>query len=172
MPQSDQYHAAFVDIIREPTLARIYTSVRRTGPKSVGDLIDELDIPERTAYDYVHKLDNAGFLQATTDTRPVTYTADEIDLTLKADGETRAITPTFIAAIARRDTDDDINVFLDKHGVDGLATALDYTHEYIDGTVNHRIMARERDISPLEASLILQALRDIVNEERGEVNVK
>jgi hypothetical protein len=55
------------------------------GSKSVGDLIDELDIPERTAYDYVHKLDNAGILQATTDTHPVTYIADEIDLTLKTE---------------------------------------------------------------------------------------
>lgn len=175
MSQSEQYHGtalgemiSLVEIIREPTLARLYTAVRRTGPKSVRDLVDELDIPERTAYDYVNKLNDAGFLQTIPDTHPVMYTAAEIDLTLQADGETRSITPTFIAAIARRDTDDDIDVYLDKHGVDGLATALDYTHEYIDGTVNHRIMARELDISPLEASIILQSLRGIVNEDRGE----
>lgn len=175
MSQSEQYHGtalnemmSLVEIIQEPTLARIYTAVRRNGPMSVRDIVNELGVPKRTAYDYVDKLADAGFLQTTTETRPMTYTANDIDLTLQADGETRAITPTFIAAIAQRETDDDIDVYLDKHGVDGLATALDYTHEYIDGTVNHRIMARELDIAPLEASIILQALRDIVTEERGE----
>lgn len=175
MSQSEQYHGtalnemvSLVEIIQEPTLARIYTTIRRNGPMSVRDIVNKLGVPKRTAYDYVDKLADAGFLQTATDTRPVTYTVAEIDLTLQADGETRAITPMFIAAIARSETDDDIDVYLDKHGVDGLATALDYTHEYIDGTVNHRIMARELDISPLEASIILQALRDIVAEERGE----
>jgi DNA-binding MarR family transcriptional regulator len=175
MSQPEQYHGtalnemiSLVDIIREPTLARIYTFIRCTGPQSVRDIVDDLEIPERTAYEYVNKLVDAGFLQTTTDTRPAMYTANAIDLTLQADDETRAITPTFIAAIARREIDDDIDVYLDKHGVDGLATALDYTREYVDGTVNHRIMARELDLSPLEASIILQALRDIVAEERGE----
>lgn len=159
---------SLVDIIREPTLARMYTIIRRTGPKSVSEIVDELDVPERTAYDYVHKLEDAGLLQTTTDTRPARYSATEIDLTLQADGETRAITPTFVTAIAHRDTDDDIDIYLDKHGLDGLATALDYTHEYVDGNVNHRIMARELDLSPLEASIILQALQDIVEAQRED----
>lgn len=159
---------SLVELIQEPTLARIYTYVRRAGPATVGKITDELEIPKRTAYDYVNKLTDAGFLRATTDTRPVTYTADEIELTLQADDETQAITPEFVEAIARSETDEDVDVYLDKHGIDGLATALKYAREYVDGTVNHRIMARELDISPLEASIILQALRDIVDKDRGE----
>lgn len=59
---------ALVDIIREPTLARIYTAIRHTGPKSVNEIVDELDVPERTAYDSVYNLGESGFLQTTTDT--------------------------------------------------------------------------------------------------------
>lgn len=159
---------SLVDLIREPSLARIYTYVQQTGEVAVGEIVDEIGIPERTAYDYVNTLEDAGFLCPTTDTRPVTYAAEEIDLTLQAHGEKRHITPEFVEVIARRETDADIDVYLEKHGIDGLATALDYAHEYVDGTVNHRIMARELDISSLEASIILQALRDVVDEDRGE----
>lgn len=159
---------SLVDVIQKPTLARIYTAIRRTGPKSVGEIVEELNVPERTAYDYVYTLEDGGFLQSVSETRPVSYTATEIYFTLQAGGETRAITPEFVAAIARRDTNDNIDVYLDKHGIDGLATALDYTNEYVNGTMNHRIMARELDLSPLEASIILQALRKVVETEREE----
>lgn len=158
---------SLVDLIRDPTLSRIYTYVRRVGPSTVGTIAEEVDIPERTAYDYVHKLEDAGLLRPTTDTRPVRYTAEDIDLTLQAGDEMQDITPAFVEAIARRDRDEDIDVYIEKHGVDGLATALEYAREYVDGTVNHRIMARELDISPLEASIILQSLRDVVDVDRG-----
>lgn len=159
---------SLVELIREPTLARIYTHVRRSGASTVATIAEELDVPERTVYDYVDTLDDAGFLHATTDTRPVKYAASDIELTLQTDDDVREITPAFVEAIARRDIDDDIDVYVEKHGVDGLATALDYAREYVDGTVNHRIMARELDISPLEASIILQALRDVVEDTREE----
>jgi len=63
---------------------------------------------------------------------------------------------------ARRD--EDIDVYIDRHGLDGLAVALEYAHEYVDGTVNHRIAARELDLSPLEAEIILQALEPVAIE--------
>ena len=49
-------------------------------------------------------------------------------------------------------------------GIDGLAVALEYAAEYVDGTVNHRLAARELDLSPLKAEIILQALEPVVTE--------
>jgi hypothetical protein len=66
--------------------------------------------------------------------------------------------------MAHRTDNGDIDVFVDRHGLDGLATALEYAREYVDGTVNHHIMAREQELSPLEAEIILQALEPIVRE--------
>jgi hypothetical protein len=92
--------------------------------------------------------------------RPYEYTAESISLTLSTDGETQTITPALIAAVARRDENEDIDVYIERHGLDGLAIALEYDNR----TVNHRIAARELDFSPLEAEIILQALELVATE--------
>jgi hypothetical protein len=58
--------------------------------------------------------------------------------------------------------DDDVDTYIDRHGLDGLAVALDYAREYAEGSVTHRIMAREQGLSPLEAGVVLDALRPVV----------
>lgn len=156
------------DVLETPPLARIYAHVLQHGPVTVSDLIEALDVPQGTAYDYVKKLESAGLIEKTSTQRPYEYDAEPLSLTLSTDGETQAITPSLVAAVARRDDDEDIDVFVDRHGLDGLATALDYTFEYVEGTVNHRIAARELDLSPLEAEIILQALEPVAETYRSE----
>jgi DNA-binding Lrp family transcriptional regulator len=136
----------------------------QAGPVTVGEIVETVDVPQGTAYEYVEKLETAGVIERIGDRRPSQYDADPISLTLSIDGDTRTITPALITAIARREADDDINVFIDRHGLDGLATALVYASEYVDGSVTHRITARELDLSLIEAEVILQALEPIAEE--------
>lgn len=159
---------ALVDLIREPMRARVYTHVRRVGMATVADVVESLDVQKREVYDHVTELEDAGFLRVISDERPAKYAASEIDLTLDANGRTRRITPAFVEAVSLSETDEDVSAYVDRHGVDGLATALEYARKYADGSVNHRIMARELDILPLEASIILEALRDVVDEDRED----
>jgi len=149
------------DLIETPALARIYTYTEREGPVTVGDLVDELGIPQGTAYDYVQRLEAADLLKQVTKSRPYEYDAEAISLTLSVDGTTTTVTPALIAAIAHVDTDEDVDVYVKRHGLDGLSAALEYAFEQVGGTVNHRIMARELDLSPLEAEIILQALEPV-----------
>lgn len=153
-----------VDLLETPALARLYAHVLQDGPMTVADIVDELDIPQGTVYDYIQKLEAAGFVENVSDHRPAAYNTESISLTLSTDGETQTITPALIAAVAQRDEQEDINVFIERHGLDGLAVALEYAYEYVDGTVNHRIAARELDLSPLEAEIILQALEPVAIE--------
>jgi len=153
-----------VDLLETPTLARMYAYVLRNGPATVSELVSELDIPQGTAYDYIQKLEAAALAEQTREQRPAEYDTESISLTLSTDGGTQTITPALIAAVARSETDEDIDVFVDRHGLDGLAAALEYAVEYVEGTVNHRIAARELDLSPLEAEIILQALEPVVTE--------
>lgn len=157
-----------IDLIETPPFARVYAHIRNEGPVTVAELTEAIDIPQGTAYDYVRKLESAGLLTKTQEDRPYEYAATEVRLTLSSDDQVRTITAELIEAIARRDENGDLDVYIDRHGVDGLATAIEYAHEYVEGTGNHRIMARELDISPLEAEIILQALEPIVRANRGE----
>jgi len=152
------------DLLETPALARLYAYVLRDGPVTVADAVETLDIPQGTAYDYVRKLEAAGLVAEISDGRPSEYDAEPVSLTLSTDGETQTVTPALVAAVARREEDGDIDVYIDRHGLDGLALALDYAFEYVDGTVNHRIAARELDLSPLEAEVILQALEPVAAE--------
>jgi len=98
------------------------------------------------------------------DEQPTEYDTETISLTASADSDTQTITPALIAAVARRETDEDIDCFVGRHGLDGLAAALEYADDYVEGTVNHRIAARELDLSPLEAEIVLQALEPVVTK--------
>ena len=155
-----------VKLPETPALARVYVHVLRAGPTTVSELIDGLDIPQGTAYDYVKRLEAAGLFEKTREERPAEYEAEAVSLTFSAEDETRTITPELVDAAARRAEDADIDVYVDRHGIDGLAIALDYAHEYVDGEVNHRIAARELDVSPLEAEIVLQTLEPVVLAHR------
>jgi len=154
------------DLLEEPQLAKLYAYLAREDEATVQELMNELDLAQGTAYTYVNRLVDAGVIEATTDEQPRVYVARDINLTVTAADGAReyTITPALIDAIARRTTDDDIDTYIDRHGIAGLATALTYTVDRERGEVTHRLMARDLDISPLAAEIILQALRPVVHE--------
>jgi hypothetical protein len=154
------------DLLEEPRLAQLYAYLIRDGEATVQELMDTLDLPQGTAYTYVNRLADAGVIAEQSETQPRTYMANEIDLTVTASDGTREyrITPVLIDAVGRRATDEDIDTYIDRHGIAGLATAINYAVDRERGSVTHQVMARDLDISPLAAEIILQALRPIVHE--------
>ncbi len=154
------------DLLDEPQLAQIYAYLTREGETTVQQLMDALDLPQGTAYTYVNRLVDTGVLKQTSDDQPRTFVAREIHLTVTdaVDDHEYTITPALIDAVGRRTTDDDIDTYIDRHGVAGLATALTYAVERERGDITHRTMATDLDISPLAAEIILQALRPVVHE--------
>jgi hypothetical protein len=107
-----------------------------------------------------------GTIETITDAGTQQYRATTIGLSLSAgQGErTYTVTPALIDAVGRRSEDDDIDTYIDRHGLAGLATALVYAVDRERSRVTHRLMARDLDIAPLEAEIILQALRPVVHD--------
>ena len=165
------------DLLEEPQLAQLFAYVAREEETTVQEAMDALDLAQGTAYSYVNRLVDADVIEATTDEQPRTYVARDIDLTVTAADDDReyTITPTLIDAVGRRRTDDDIDTYIDRHGIAGLATALTYAVARERGEVTHRLMAQDLDVSPLAAEIILQALRPVVHEyvdiEESEASV-
>jgi len=56
-----------VDLLETPALARIYAHVLQGGLVTVAEIVDELDISQGTAYDYVQKLEAVGIVEKTCD---------------------------------------------------------------------------------------------------------
>ena len=154
------------DLLEEPQLAQLYAYLARDGEATVSDVMDDLDHAQGTAYSYVDRLGDAGVVEVTDDDQPRRYSAREIDLTVTTPAGDReyTITPALIDAVGRRETNADIDTYIDRHGVAGLATALTYAVARERGEVTHRLMADDLDISPLAAEMILQALRPVVHE--------
>ena len=153
------------DLLEDPQLARLYAYFHREGPATVKEAMAALNLPQGTAYSYVNRLQEAGVLDMVTDEQPREYEAVEIELSVSADrGErTYTVTPMLVDAVGRRDGNDDIDAYTDCHGIAGLATALTYAVARERGEVTHQLMARDVNISPLEAEVILGALRPVVH---------
>ncbi|MDV7351024.1 helix-turn-helix domain-containing protein [Halorubrum distributum] len=154
------------DLLEEPQLAQLYAYLVRERETTVQDVMDDLELAQRTAYSYVNRLVDAGVVNVTDDEQPRRYAVREIDLTVTTAAGDReyTITPALIDAVGRRETDADIDIYIDRHGVAGLVTALTYAVARERGEVTHRLMAEDLDISPLAAEMILQALRPVVHE--------
>ena len=156
-------------LLQEPQLAQLYTYLVHGHEATVQDVIDDLELGQGTAYSNVNRLADAGVVEVTHDKQPRRYAAREIDLTVTTAAGDReyTITPALIDAVGRRETNDDIDTYVDRHGVADLATALTYAVDRERGEVTHRLMAEDLDISPLAAERILQALRPVVHEHYG-----
>jgi len=154
------------DLLADPALAQLHAYLARGGEATVREMMDALDLPQGTAYSYVNRLVDAGLIEETRTAQPRAYIAREIDLSVTADDDEReySITPMLIDAVGRRTEDDDIDTHTDRHGIDGLATALTYTIARERGEITHEVMARDLGISPLAAEYILQALRPVVHD--------
>ena len=154
------------NLLEESQLAQLYAYLSRKGEATVQDVMDDLELVQGTAYSYVNRLVDAGVVDVTDDEQPRRYVAREIDLTVTTAAGDReyTITSALINAVGRRETDADIDTYIDRHGVAGLATALTYTVARERGEVTHRLMAEDLDVSPLAAEMILQALRPVVHE--------
>lgn len=153
------------DLLEEPQLAQLYTYLAHEDEATVQDVIDDLGLAQGTAYSYVNRLVDTGVVEVTQTEQPRQYAANEIDLTVSASKDRQyTITPALIDAVGRRETNDDIDTYIDRHGVAGLATALTYAVARERGEMTHRLMAQDLDISPLAAEIILQALGPVVDE--------
>jgi hypothetical protein len=162
---------AISDVIQDTRLAHLYARAFELDSPTVEELAVGLESSTTTVYEDVKHLVEIGLLERVTETQPHRYRASRVDLTVQADGEMFHITPTLLLALAARESNENINLYLDRHGVSGLATAIEYARAYTQSKMNARIMAQEQDIPVLEAETILQELQEIILDAEHDISM-
>lgn len=151
-------------IIRNGRLARLYTRVLELGTPTVNELADRVTSSKTTVYEDLNRLVDIGVLERVTDGQPYRYRARSVEMTIQTGEETFDITPTLLVALARRETNENLELYTDRHGISGLATAIEYAQAYRAEEMTARIMAREQEIPVLEAETVLQELEELLLE--------
>ncbi|QLH85101.1 DeoR family transcriptional regulator [Halosimplex pelagicum] len=155
---------AVSDLLQSERLASLYARVFEHGSPTVEELADGVDISQTTVYEDVHHLVEVGALERVTEKQPHRYQIRQVDVNVTVGDESVQITPTLLVALGDRDSNENVDVYLDRHGISGLATAVEYARAYVQDRMNARIMAREQDITVLEAETVLQELQEIIHE--------
>lgn len=161
---------AVSDVIRNDRLAKLYARVLKLDSPTVEELSEGIESSTTTIYEDVKHLVEIDLLERVTETQPYRYRASQVDMTIQAGRETFQITPTLLVALAERQSNENISLYIDRHDVSGLATAIEYGRAYTQSKMNARIMAREQEIPVLEAETILQELQEIILEAEPDIS--
>jgi transposase len=161
---------AVSDLISHPRYRQIYARVLTLDTPTVEEVADGLDSSTTTVYEDVNHLVENGLLARVTETQPHRYSTREIDLTVRSEERDYDVTPALLVALARSERNETIELYLDRHGRAGLATALDYARKFARGRTTARIVAREEEIPVLEAETILQELRDLLLDVEDDLS--
>ena len=154
----------YAELLRTPELARLYTTILQHGPMTVEEVKTETGLAHSTAYKYVGELEGMGTLERDEATTPATVTVEPVRLAIETDEGHVLVTPTFVAAIGARTDTEEIDLFVDRHGIGKLGAALHYTFRVRAGELTQRMVATRLDVHPVEAMTIIDTLQTVIDE--------
>ena len=154
----------FAELLENPSLASLYTSIRQSGTATGPELVETTTVSKKTVYDYLHKLEQAGLISKLgDDAGTARYTAEEFELTLTVRETEVSITPDLIEVIAQKNEYPSIERVLEEHGIVTFALAYDLVKAHSEGDVTIRQIASLTDLSPGTAYDLVEALYSILD---------
>jgi len=158
---------AISNVIQNERQASVYARVFELETPTVQEIAAGIESSTTTVYEDVDHLVDVGLLDRVTETQPHRFRSRGIDMSVHTETEYR-VTPVLLIARARADVNETIERYVNRHGIGGLATAVEYARAYVQGETNARLMARDLDMPVYEAELILQELHEIILEVEPE----
>jgi hypothetical protein len=161
--ESAQQFIALQKLLDNPELARFYTDLLIHSPTTVTAVRDRQGFSRSTAYEYAHKLAELGVAEELEEredgselwgTDPVSgHWTTEIAFELG---------PVLIAAYGATGVDDELELFVDRHGKETLVSAVTATIEYLKGNTTRRGVARKLDIPAAAGIAVTQSIEPII----------
>jgi len=146
-----------IQLLNHPALARVYVYVCYWGPVTPPEIMEALDLSKSTTYEYVDQLVDLGLVDRDDSTRPQQLTADPIIIVEQY--VPIVITPTVLHALALQEVDEDVEYFVDRHGLGKLIAALRGAGLHFAGGTTQRMVASDIDVRETEAMMIINALK-------------
>jgi predicted transcriptional regulator len=149
-------------LIEEPKIAELYAQLR-AAPATIPELLPDLTIEKSTAYKYIELLQRAGLVTETgTVDGSTQYRAEEFQVTIQIAETELTVTPELARVIARRETNPEVDRFIDQYGIVTLADFIPLAQQYAAGEMTHRAIAEILDISRAAAFDMLREALDIL----------
>jgi hypothetical protein len=158
-------HRFFViqELLGTPELARFYTDLLIHSPSTVTAARDRQGFSKSTAYKYANTLAEMGIADELDkyEDGSTLWRADPVsgDWT---DETTLELGPAIIAVYGATSVDDDLELFVDRHGKAALAPAIMATITYLQGETTRRGVADELGVPAVEAIAVTQAIERIL----------
>ena len=166
--QPDAGHTArrffvFQKLLRTPELARFYTDLLINSPTTVTAARDRQGFSKSTAYKYANTLAESGVAAELDEYEDgsALWRADPVRGNW-TDETTLKLGPVIIAVYGATSVDDDLELFVDRHGKAALAPAVTATVEYLAGNTTRRGVADDLGIPAVEAIAVTQAIERII----------
>ena len=158
-------HRFFViqELLGTPDLARFYTDLLINSPTTITAARERQGFSKSTAYKYANTLAELGIAKELDEYENGSslWRADPVsgDWT---DETTIELGPTIIAVYGATSVDDDLELFVDRHGKAALAPAVMATLTYLQGETTRRGVADDLGVPAVEAIAVTQAIERII----------
>jgi hypothetical protein len=158
-------HRFFViqELLGTPDLARFYTDLLINSPTTVTAVRERQGFSKSTAYKYANTLAELGVAKELDEYEggSALWRADPVsgDWT---DEMTLELGPAIIAVYGAISVDDDLELFVDRHGKAALAPAVMATLTYLQGETTRRGVADKLGVPAVEAIAVTQAIERII----------
>jgi hypothetical protein len=153
----------FQELLGTPELARFYTDLLINSPTTVTAARDRQEFSKSTAYKYANTLAELGIAEELDEYEDgsALWRADPVSGNW-TDETTLELGPVIVAVYGATSVDDDLELFVDRHGKAALAPAVTATIDYLKGDTTRRGVADDLDIPAVEAIAVTQAIERII----------
>ena len=153
----------FQELLSTPELARFYTDLLINSPTTVTAVRGRQEFSKSTAYKYANTLAELGVATELDEYEDgsALWRADPVSGNW-SDETTLELGPVIVAVYGATSVDDDLELFVDRHGKAALAPAITATIDYLEGKTTRRGVADDLGVPAVEAIAVTQAIERII----------
>ena len=153
----------FQELLGIPELARFYTDLLINSPTTVTAARDRQEFSKSTAYKYANMLAELGVAAELDEyeDRSALWRAEPVTGNW-TDKTTLELGPVIVAVYGATSVNDDLKLFVDRHGKAALAPAVTATTDYLKGDTTRRGVADDLGVPAAEAIAVTQTIERII----------